>query len=234
MTSRGCPNRCPYCASRILFGKFYQRPPADAADEIEYWVREAGTTDIVFYDDALLIGARSHIIPLLRDVIRRKLNVRFHAPNGLHSKYIDERLAALLKEAGFSTLRLGLETAYPEAQKKLGGKVSCDEFSKAAQALRSAGYSARDVGVYIIAGLPHQPWREVYDTIHFVRERGLRPYVAEYSPIPGTGMWHDAVRCSPFPIEAEPLFHNNTLLPCRWEGFTGEHLSYLKEQSRLV
>jgi radical SAM superfamily enzyme YgiQ (UPF0313 family) len=233
MTSRGCPNRCPYCASDLLYKDFHQRNPAEVADKIHCWVHNSGTTDIVFYDDALLINSSSHIIPLLKEIIRRKLNIRFHAPNGLHIKHIDNRLAGLMKEAGFVTLRLGLETAHPEKQKTLGGKVSGDDFPRAAQALRNAGFTAHEVGVYILAGLPHQHWKEVYDTIHLVHDQGLRPFVAEYSPIPGTSLWSEAVKSSPFPIETEPLFHNNTLLPCRWEGFTEEHLSFLKEQSRL-
>jgi hypothetical protein len=40
------------------------------------------------------------------------------------------------------------------------------------------------------------------------------PYLAEYSPIPHTPLWEKAVSASPYDLVSEPLFHNNTLLPC--------------------
>ena len=82
-----------------------------------------------------------------------------------------------------------------------------------------AGFTSREVGVYILAGLPEQEAREISDTIQLVKAEGLKPIIAEYSPIPGTALWDRAVAASSFPIADEPLFHNNSLLPCQWERF---------------
>ena len=234
LTSRGCPLQCPYCASRLLWPGFLQREPLSVADEIEHWHCGHGTTDFAFYDDALLIHPDSHIIPLLESVIERGLDVRFHVPNGLHVRSIDGRIADLMMQAGFKTLRLGLETADAGLQKATGSKTSRDDFASAAQALKTAGYTDREVGVYILAGLPGQSVQSVRDSIAFVQNHGLRPYLTEYSPIPGTAFWKKAVSCSPFPIAREPLFHNNTLLPCRSDTFTVEDLETLKRESRIT
>ena len=66
----------------------------------------------------------------------------------------------------------------------------------------------------------------------FVHHSDLRPFVSEYSPIPDTAMWDEAVKASPFPICDEPLFHNNSLLPCRWEGCTPGDVHLLKRFAR--
>jgi radical SAM superfamily enzyme YgiQ (UPF0313 family) len=232
MTSRGCPLRCPYCASRLLSPEFLQRDPLSVADEIEYWHIRYGATDFVFYDDALLIHADAHIVPLLESVIERGLPVRFHVPNGLHVRSIDERNSCLMRQAGFKTLRLGLESADERLQKDTGGKASRDDFTRAAQALKTAGYTAREAGAYILAGLPGQSVQSVRDSIEFVRNHDLRPYITEYSPVPGTVFWEKAIACSPFPIAREPLFHNNSLLPCRSSSFTIDDLETLKRESR--
>ncbi len=100
MTSRGCPLRCPYCASRLLCPDFFQRDAQSVADEIEHWHVRYGTTDFAFYDDALLIHAETHIVPLLESVIERGLPVRFHVPNGLHVRSIDERISCLMHRCG--------------------------------------------------------------------------------------------------------------------------------------
>jgi hypothetical protein len=45
-------------------------------------------------------------------------------------------------------------------------------------------------------------------------------------------MWDAAVKASPFPITDEPLFHNNSLQSCRWEGSTPEDMHLLKRFAR--
>jgi hypothetical protein len=61
-----------------------------------------------------------------------------------------------------------------------------------------------------------------------VLERGVRPSLAEYSPIPGTSLWEEAVKVSPYPLAEEPLTHNNVLLPCGGTEITKEKLDDLK------
>jgi len=232
LSSRGCPLRCPYCASSLLHPQFTQKSPALVADFIEHWFTRESTTDFVFYDDALLINSRDHFMPLMREIFARGIKARFHAPNGLHVRYIDDAMADLMMKAGITTLRLSLETIDLNIQNKIGVKVTESEFSHAVHALKKAGFSSSQIGVFVIAGLPFQDMRSVRESIHFVQAHGLRPYIAEYSPIPGTALWPESVRCSPFPIDREPLFNNNTLLPCQWDGFTSEDLHTLKMLAR--
>jgi radical SAM superfamily enzyme YgiQ (UPF0313 family) len=232
LTARGCPCKCTYCASSQLAPQFLRRRPSRVADEIEYFVNKEKTTDIALYDDAFLYNPEEHAVPILKETIRRKLNVRLHFPNGLHIRYITHEIAELMMEAGCKTVRLGLETAEPTLQLSTGGKVSTEEFIRAVDALKKAGFTDKEVGVYILAGLPGQDVNEVYNTIQMVKEQGLKPLIAEYSPIPGTALWEKAVALSPFPIVEEPLFHNNTLLPCQWEKFTLNDLELLKKTAR--
>jgi radical SAM superfamily enzyme YgiQ (UPF0313 family) len=224
---RGCPYGCTYCTSRFLCGEQRLRDPRAVADEIGFWHRARGVRDFAFYDDALLTP-RDHSLALLEEIIRKDLEVRFHCPNGLHAREIDHETAGLMRRAGFATIRLGLETADPCRQRSTGGKVTGDEFVRAVVSLRREGYDPGGIGAYILCGLPGQDAREVRDAVRFVEEQGARPMLCEYSPIPHTRDWHQAVATSPFPIEAEPLFHNNTLLPCRSDRFTLEDYEDIK------
>jgi hypothetical protein len=56
--------------------------------------------------------------------------------------------------------------------------------------------------------------------------------LAEYSPVPGTALWAESCRLSPFPLAEEPLTHNNSILPLRWAGLTLERLQALKDLAR--
>jgi hypothetical protein len=231
-TSRGCPLRCTYCASRILNEAFSRRDPEDVVREIEYWTVHYGIDNIAFYDDAFLIDPKSHAIPILNELIAKGIRLHFHAPNGLHIREIDDELAALLFRAGFRTIRLGFETSRASSQIGTGGKVDNRQFGAAVRSLKRAGFSEDEIGAYIMAGLPGQPWEEVEESIAFVRQAGARPMLVEYSPIPGTPLFEKAKGQSPFDFEKEPLFQNNSILPCRWEGFTVADFRRLKDAVR--
>lgn len=226
LTSRGCPFHCTYCASPLLNPRFIRRDPAQVVNEIASWA-DRDVEDIAFYDDALLVD-HEFAIALLQGIAERGSKVRFHTPNGLHARGVTEEVAHLMRQVGFATVRLGLETCSDERQMATGGKVSNDDFHVAVQHLRQAGYAAQEIGVYILGGLPGQDRREVEQSIRFVKECGARPYLAEYSPLPGTPLWEEAVKVSPFDLQGEPLFHNNTILPCRWEGLGWDDLQALK------
>jgi len=225
--TRGCPYRCTYCASHYLCGPQRRRDPVKVADEIEYWNRRNGVQDFAFYDDALLTPLKETKI-LLSEIIKRDLGVRFHCPNGIHAREITEEAALLMKQAGFSTIRLGLETTEPGRQERTGGKVTNPEFVQAMENLYRAGFGPDDLGVYILCGLPGQGAEEVEEAVSFVRENGGRPRLSEYSPLPHTKDWGDAVRSCPYPIEDEPLYHNNSLLICGSDRFTYEQYQVIK------
>jgi len=228
LTRWGCPFSCTYCASFKLMPGLQSRTPEQVVKEILYWHQKFGIQDFAFYDDALLIQPRGHILPILREIIRLGLACRFHTPNALHVKEIDEEMARVLFQAGVKTLRLGLETADEKMQIESGGKVSNRDFQRAVRALKKAGFGREEIGVYLLAGMPGQKIKEVKESMAFVRETGARPKIVEYSPIPGTPLFQKAKKLSPFDLENEPLFHNNSILPCRWEKFSWEDFQRLK------
>jgi radical SAM superfamily enzyme YgiQ (UPF0313 family) len=227
-TSIGCPLRCTYCASPLLHGKFSQRDPLNVVDEIQYWVDHYNVRNVAFYDDALLVESFSRITPILEELIRRNVRPFFHTPNGLHVREVDRETAGLLFRAQFRTIRLGFETSNEIEQRETGGKVDNPAFRKAVSNLRKAGFPQHEIGVYVMAGLPHQECRHVEETIAFVRRIGARPFLVEYSPIPGTPLFEEAKKVSRFDIENEPLYQNNSILPCQWEKFTPKDLRKLK------
>ena len=228
MTSRGCPYRCSYCASHLITEKFRRRDPIRVVDEIEYWHTHLGIRHFSFYDDAFLVDPDVMALPLLREMVRRNLPIQFHCPNGLHIREITSELSALMLKAGFRTIRFGFETSDRMRQTSTGGKVDNKEFIDAIAHLKKAGYKNEEIGVYLLCGLPGQSAEEVKESIRFVRSCGARPIIAEYSPIPGTGLWNEAVASSPYPIALEPLFQNNSLLPCRNDSLSYEMYQKLK------
>jgi radical SAM superfamily enzyme YgiQ (UPF0313 family) len=185
-----------------------------------------GARDVAFYDDALLYRPEQHILPILNEICHRELPVRLHAPNGLHARYVTRPLADLMRRAGFITVRLGLESADPEQQARDGSKVDDAVFARAVDALMEAGFAARDLGAYVLAGRPGQRVADVRATAEFAQGLGIPVYLAQFSPIPGTVEWGRAVEGGCLAKDADPLLHNNSLYPCgnmeTWERLKGE------------
>jgi len=139
-----------------------------------------------------------------------------------------EEIADLMHTAGFKTIRFGLETADEGRMARMGGKTTRREFVSVVGWLQKAGFLKDEIGVYLLAGLPGQTAEEVETSICFAKDYGARPYLAEYSPIPGTVLWEKAVEASQFDLVNEPLFHNNSILPCQWEKLSLDDLDHLK------
>ncbi|MBI9084649.1 MAG: B12-binding domain-containing radical SAM protein [Desulfobacterales bacterium] len=232
LTSRGCPFSCDYCASGYINPVRMRRSPASVVEEIRYWHEAFGVIDFAFYDDALLIDADRHVVPMLEQIVAAGLPVRFHTPNALHIRRITAEVARLMFAAGFATLRLGLETTAADRRRQMDGKVEQAEFVEAVAHLKRAGFTGDRIGAYLLAGLPGQPLAEVEASIRLVRDCGITPIPAYYTPIPHTAMWEKAKAASRYDLEKDPVFTNNAVCPCSKDPFSWAPLTRLKQLVR--
>jgi radical SAM superfamily enzyme YgiQ (UPF0313 family) len=200
--------------------------------EIQDAVQDYGIRDIALYDDAFLVDAANHAIPILDSAAEKFPGLRWHTPNGLHAAAISKRVALAMKKAGFETVRIGLESSADEFHRQTGGKTDMKTFIAAVKHLKEAGFSREQIGAYLLVGLPRQTTDQIEDDVDRVLQAGAFPKLAEYSPIPGTRMWEAATRFARFPIDREPLFQNCTLLPTAEPGVDGEFLGKIRKRIR--
>lgn len=233
MTSFGCPLSCKYCASRVLWPGYRRRGIDEVMTEIAFQA-SLGAEDFAFYDDALLLQKEKYFYPMCEEITRRYgSRLRLHTPNGLHVREIDEKCAEILQSTGFKTIRLSLESIDPDIASASSGKVARGEYAAAVKNLCAAGYSRDDCETYILLGLPNQSIESVKDTINFVREAGGKPKLAEFSPIPGTPSFDEAVKKLP-ELKTEPLLQNNSVYSSWISGeISPEILQELKDLARV-
>jgi radical SAM superfamily enzyme YgiQ (UPF0313 family) len=229
LTSRGCPFACTYCASHYLNPKRMRRSPGLVVEEIRYWHKAHSVVDFAFYDDALLVNAENHIVPILEGIMEADLHVRFHTPNALHVREVTPEIARLMHASGFESIRLGVETAAFEERGHLDKKITKGEFLTCIQAFKDVGFHDNQIGAYILVGLPGQSISDVVDTIMAVKSSGVLPIMAYYTPIPHTALWEEAVASSRYDLASDPIFTNNAILPCQKEPFAWETLKQLKK-----
>jgi radical SAM superfamily enzyme YgiQ (UPF0313 family) len=201
--------RCTFCASSLLSPGFMQRPPGAVLAEIAESRARFGTRHFAFYDDALLAGKARHAWPLFEGLAAGP-PLSFHTPNGLHVREIDGPTARLMRAAGLDSLYLSLESTDPGLLEDRCPKAAPRDLETALDALEAAGYDRKDVGVYLIAGLPGQAAAGLAESVAFVRSLGAVPRVAYFSPIPGTPEWASLVRAGLLDDSVDPLLHNKT------------------------
>jgi radical SAM superfamily enzyme YgiQ (UPF0313 family) len=228
LTSRGCPLSCSFCASSLLYPRFEQRPVVSVSRELDSLWEMYRPKNIFFYDDALLLNKKKHILPILKGIIDKNFASEFHTPNGLHVGEIDQELANLLKLAGFRSLYLSQETFDEELIRKSCPKVTCGGLGKALDHLERAGFDRKEVNVYLIVGLPGQNLSGIEKSILQVRQLGARPRLAYFSPIPGTADWEKLVSAGHMDRDADPLLHNKLVFSYLWGDISQEDLKNLK------
>ncbi len=212
ITSKGCPFRCSYCASYFVSGGYFERNPEKVVEEIAEYRFKKGIKNIVIYDDAFLLN-KKRAKGVLKGIIKNKIRAYYHLPNGLHARFIDEEMAELLYKAGFVEIRLGFEISDEEIQRETGGKVTSQELIDAMNNLEKAGYERKDIGIYIMVGLPYLPMKKVVDAILFANDLGGRLHLSEYSPVPHTKDYENLDTDLRRLLDNEPLYHNNIVFP---------------------
>ena len=129
---------------------------------------------------------------------------------------------------------MGFESASDQFHSETGRKLQVEMLAGAVEELKSAGFVPRQISVYLLAGLPGQLPEEVEMSISYAASFGIRVRIAEYSPVPSTNLWAKSVQMSPFPLEEEPLTHNNSILPLQWARFGRSNLQSLKRMARAL
>jgi radical SAM superfamily enzyme YgiQ (UPF0313 family) len=230
--NRGCPLNCDYCASRVIHPIFRRGDAHRSYAFIEELNRRYGTSHVGFYDDALLVGKEDVFLPFLEHAIASPVTWKFYTPNAMHIRLIDKQSAELMLRSGFQEVRMGFESSQEEFHLQHDGKFDTHQFAKAVEILKEAGFDRRQLKVYVLAGLPGQRKEEIAESISAAAEAGVGVSIAEFSPVPGTTAWKETAVNSPYPLESEPLYHNNSFQVTAWDGLTREDMQELKSAAR--
>ena len=234
LTSLGCPYNCSFCASKLISPVFEQRDIDSVFDELYFHYRRFKARHLVFFDDALLVNKEDHINILLEKIIKKRLLLKIHTPNGIHPAHIDLNTAKLMKKAGFETVRLSLESIDKKRIKDMQGKVDASSFSSAVRFLEEGGFNRKKLECYIIMGLPEQTVEEVISTMIFAAANGVKIRLASYSPIPGTVDFDKAVSMGLINKETDPLLLNGSVFPLQRNDFTKKHFEDIKKIALML
>ena len=140
---------------------------------------------------------------------RTGLSASFHAPNGLHVRWVTPQVLDAMKLAGFRTLRFGYESGSAAFYRDTRGKTNRNELARKVSLARQAGFAGADIGVYVMAGLPGQTFADVADEIEFVASLSVKAKPVFVSPVPKTPLFEQYAAAYPILLQT-PLSQNDT------------------------
>ncbi|HTE05084.1 MAG TPA: radical SAM protein, partial [Planctomycetota bacterium] len=187
LATRGCPYRCAYCSSPNMWTtKWLPRDPKKVVDEIESYIEIYGARNFPFQDLTAILR-REWIIDFCREVIARKLDIKWQMPTGTRCEVVDDEVASLLAQSGGWSLNFAPESGSEAVRKKVSKQMSEKSLFSAVDA---AVKHKLNTAVFFVLGFPGDNKQNFKDTVKWARRLARAGVddvaVGFYFPIPGT------------------------------------------------
>jgi anaerobic magnesium-protoporphyrin IX monomethyl ester cyclase len=190
MTSRGCPSKCCFCASKLTMGPRYRTfSPSYIFELICYLKKDFGVRFISITDDTFTIQ-KQRVYELCDMLQRSAMDIKwtcFSRADGM-----DKTLAKTMQKAGCVGLNFGIETGNPAMLAQIGKGSRLEDSVSAIEAARGAGLR---IVCSFMTGFPKETPEMAEDTINFALR--LNPDLALFNslvPYPGTPVSAEVLR----------------------------------------
>ncbi|HEX9931706.1 MAG TPA: radical SAM protein [Allosphingosinicella sp.] len=186
LTHRGCPYRCTFCGHNSGF-KARFRSVDNVLDEISQVVARFEPSVIRFEDETFGLDLK-RTKAILAGIMERGLHRKVSFSAQTRVDRADGEFMAMLRDANFKTLELGVETGNAEVMKRIRKGITLEQVEAAVALAKREGLR---VWCKFIIGHPHETRATAMDTVRFITK--LNPHqlsVSIMTPFPGTPI-HD-------------------------------------------
>lgn len=224
ISSRGCPFQCTFCSIHATTGRrFRMRSAKNMVDEIEYWYSR-GFRQFNFLDDNFTL-LEKRVYEFCAELERRNITkgLILRATNGVRADMLDRPMLTRMKEVGFKSLMIGVESASPKVLKILKKGETIEEIREAVTTACDLGY---DITLSFIYGTPGETVEDIEQSVAFAKEMPVTSVnFNSLMPYPKTEIYQWIERNNRFHIlpevymntfdkhEQEPIFDTDEL-PC--------------------
>lgn len=183
--SRGCPNRCTYCAKSITWGNSYRTRSIDnIIKEIEHLKHAYNVERIAFLDDNLT-KKRTFATDLFKALVN--MDIEWEAHNGLEVDTLSAETLDAMKSSGCKSFTAAIEFGTQEILEKCRKKIDLEH---AKDVIRYAQSIGLDVRGFFMIGYPGETLDTIKRTCDYAHSLNLS--VTAFSlatPLPGTELW---------------------------------------------
>jgi len=187
---RGCPYRCKYCASKVMWErKVRYRSVEKTMEEIDYLINTFGIKCLEFNDENFVIN-KPRMKQLLKELKKRKEKHGLYWNCLTRVDSVDEDTLKEMKDAGCYFIRYGVESGDPEILKAMAKDITVEQVRKAFKLTNEAGIAC---SASFIIGYPGETKETFRRTLDLAKE--IRPTLAFFFvaiPIVGTELYKEA------------------------------------------
>lgn len=185
MATRGCPYKCTFCASAGT--KLRTRSVDLVLEEVKLLHEHHGIREFHMVDDNFTLEM-DYAKEFLEALIKLDLGVSWATPNGVRLERLDPPLLDAMKEAGFYSISVGIESGSDPIRIKMKKGSNLAKVRKDLKMVREVG--GIDVTGFFILGFPGETVEDIDKTLAFSRELPLtRATFHSFIPLPGTEAW---------------------------------------------
>ncbi|MEW6409352.1 MAG: radical SAM protein [Nitrospirota bacterium] len=185
LTSRGCPNKCNFCAVNVVSsGKLRFRDPEKVFREIQWLYNDYGARYFQIIDDTATVK-KGNMITLCRMIIDSGMDIKWGCKSRVNT--VDPELLGYMKKAGCRLISFGVESGDQEILKKIGKNITLEQVKKAFTTTKQTGILTE---AYFMVGNIGETWESVNRTISFIKELDADYVGCSITvPFPGTEIY---------------------------------------------
>jgi radical SAM superfamily enzyme YgiQ (UPF0313 family) len=187
---RGCPYRCKYCASKVMWERRVRyRSVEKTMEEIDYLIDKYGIKCLEFNDENFIIN-KPRMEQLLVELKKRKEEKGVYWNCLTRVDSADEETLKKMKDAGCYFIRYGVESGDPEILKGMNKDITVEQIKNAFALTNKIGIAC---SASFIIGYPGETKETFRRTLDLAKE--LNPTLAFFFiaiPIVGTELYKEA------------------------------------------
>jgi len=165
---------------------------AEDTDEIlRMGLAKGADSAIRIWDDNFTL-IKKHVIGICREILKRKLDLRFACPNGVRIDSLNKEVLTIMRKTGFYSLIFAIESGSQSILDRAGKKIDLKVIPKMLKIAKSLGYY---IPSYFIFGLPGETYTTARRTIDFAKSLpldGMTSFVAK--PLPGSRLFNEWIK----------------------------------------
>lgn len=187
-TVRGCIFKCKFCYYPKSYDDLYFVSRDKIAANLDH-AAQRGAREVVLLDPTL--NQRKDFTDLLRLLAQHNRQRQFTYFGELRAEGLNDELAALLREANFTEVEIGLQSIDPLAMQLMDRRNNLRAFERGIRALMNVGIAVK---VDLIIGLPGDTVDSVRRGVAWLRDSGLYTsmQVFNLAILPGTAFRQEA------------------------------------------
>lgn len=232
-TSRGCYRGCSFCSLSSFWDNMIRAHSIDRVIEELYMVRNVYDVRKIFFADPTFNFERKRTIELCEAIIQAKLDLEWEAL--VHADMFDSDIMDVMKQAGCTSVFIGLETGSEAMFKRIKPSSS---FQRSIQAIEVAARKFNTVGVGLMWGFPFESLDDFKQTIalreHLIDQLGCQVQLRWLEPYPATALYQEFKKTLFLPENESVVFGERKMLydMCANSSFYCENVT--KESVRIV